>query len=169
LSTSADRARRAALAIGLAAALVLVADLRAVDHLRSARTRCVDGPLPPLSALEVTVTVRTPVLRVGDRARGEALVTNRSTHPVRLLRADAVLVQPGSSAAVGDAGNARFRPVDLGPSTFTTVRFAVHVARCRGGSALAPGFYEVVLLFVEQEGTLVRVRRSAGQAVVLSP
>ena len=158
-----------AVAIGAVGLLVLVADLRAVDHLRRERPQCVKGVLPPVTALEVSLSMRSPVLRAGDRTRGEALVTNRSARPVRLLHADALLVRAGSTGALGARSAATFRPVDLGPGTFTTVPFVVHLARCRDDAVLVPGFYEVVLLLVEQEGSVVRVRRSAGRAIVLSP
>jgi hypothetical protein len=170
LLTSAERLPRGAVVVGAALLLLLLVDLRAVDHLRAARPRCVEGALPPVSSLEVSLRVQTPVLRAGDDAPGQATVTNRSARPVVLLRADVVLAGAGTGAAVSRLGSRPFRAVELAPGTFATIPFVVHLARCRrGGAALAPGFYEVVLLLVEEQGSVVRVRRSAGQAVVLSP
>lgn len=170
LPTSAELPAGAARYVGIALALVLVADLRAVGHLRSDRTPCAAASLPGLTSLEVGLHVTAPVLRAGDDVVGTATIVNRSRTPRVLLRADAVLVTPGSTHPVSWAGSGQFRPVDLRPGTFVSVPFVVHLERCRDdGAALAPGFYEVVLLLVEHHGEAVRTTRSAPQAVVLSP
>lgn len=161
---------RGASLVGAVLSLVAVADVRAVVHLHTDRAPCAVHALPSRSALDVSLHVTEPVLRAGANAAGTATLTNRSGARVVVRRADAVLVDPGTAHPLSWVDDRPFRAVDLLPGTYATVPFVVHLAACRDQApSFEPGFYEVVLVLVEQDGSGVRLRRSSPQAVVLSP
>jgi hypothetical protein len=168
LPTSAERLPRAAVAVGVAAALVLVADVRAVSHLRGG-ARCGGGLAPRASSLDVSLRLTTTALRPGKDAAGEATVTNRSARTVVLRRADGVLLATGTRRVETWTGGS-FTPLVLAPGTFARVPFVVHLARCpHGGAALVPGFHEAALLLEEQDPDGVRRTVSGSVTLVLPP
>ena len=170
MSTWAERLPRGAVAIGVAASLVLLADLREVSRLREDPVRCGGAPAPPLSGLEVTLQLLSSQVRQGEDVAGEAVVTNRTRREVVLRRADAVLLAPGTRRVETWIRPARFAPVALTPGTFARVRFVVHLAACPDGAApLVPGFHEVSLLLVEEEAGEVRLTRSSSLTTNLAP
>jgi hypothetical protein len=170
LPTWAERLPRGAVAIGVAASLVLLADLREVSHLRAVRVRCGGAPAPPASRLDVTLQLLSSQVRQGEDVAGEAVVTNRTRHEVVLRRADGVLLATGTRRVETWVRPGSFTPVALNPGTFARVRFVVHLAACpHGDGRLVPGFHEVSLLLVEEEGGAVRVTRSGSLPTVLAP
>jgi hypothetical protein len=166
--------------VGAALLAVLVCDAAAVAHLGA---RDADRPvcaaeqaaLPPLTTLEVDVRVLSPVLRAGDGAavRAVAVVTNRGSSPVVVAGVGAVLVAPATTRPLTWTGGRPAPPVELPPGTFAELPMVLHLRSCPDArDRLAPGFYEtvVVLRVTEPRGeTSAYLRRSPGQAVVLSP
>lgn len=170
MPTWAERLPRGAVAVGVAASLVLLADLREVSRLHAARVRCGGAPTPPASELEVTLRLLSSQVRQGEDVAGEAVVTNRTRHEIVLRSADGVLLATGTRRVETWVRPGSFTPVALTPGTFVRVRFVVHLAACpHGDGRIAPGFHEISLLLVEEEGGAVRVTRSGSLTTNLAP
>ena len=170
MPTWAERLPRGAVAIAVTASLVLLADLREVSRLREDPVRCGGAPAPPLSALEVTLQLSSSQVRQGRDVAGEAIVTNRTSREIVLRRADGVLLATGTRRIETWTRPGSFTAVSLTPGTFARVRFVVHLAACPHSDApLVPGFHEVALLLVEEEGGEVRLTRSASLTTNLAP
>jgi hypothetical protein len=148
---------------GLAA--VLVADAKAVAHLRRLTPACAGGTLPPISRLQVAARLSGTALRPGQTVRGVATLTNRGTVPVVVGGVRALLREPAADHPATWSEVSASVVTVLGPGEYTTVAFTVHVARCPGGHDLTPGFYELVLVLGPGGGQ----RRSGPTAVVVSP
>jgi len=165
-----EDAERAALAVAVAGAVVLAGDAVGL-HRAAGHDRCAPAALPPPTQLEVTMRIDAPVLRNGDRARGEAIVLNRGTERVLLTGAAALLVTPGTRRPLSWTERLPYGTAEVRPGTYARVPFVLHLDRCeRSGSAPFPsGFYEVVLLLDQRDGTGHHLRSSSGKAVIVSP
>jgi hypothetical protein len=169
LPTWAELLRRPAV-VGAAAGLVLLADLLAVTHVRDGRSRCASGRSLPPSSLTATLELDGAVRSAGHDLFGEASVVNGSTRSLLLLRAEGVLLAPGTRQVLTWGEAVAPEPVELGPGSLARVPFVVHLARCeRGHPDLQPGFYELALVLEEGDRDGHHRRVSPSRTVVVPP
>lgn len=151
--------------VGWALLALLLADAKAVAHLRADRPSCAGAALPPASRLQVQTSLAQATVLVGQTVRGTATVTNRGTTTRVVSTLGAVLREPATDRSATWISAARSEAVTLQPGEYTELPFVLHVARCPGTGGLTPGFYELLVLLRSEAG----VERSAARAVVVSP
>jgi hypothetical protein len=90
---------------------------------------------------------------------------NAGTRDVAVAGLQAVVVAPAASQVLGWADRVRPLGLVVRPGEFGEVPLTVHLARCPDGEALAPGWYELVVVVTEQG----RRGRSAVRTLVVAP
>ena len=146
--------------VGWALLALLLADAKAVAHLRADRPGCAGALLPPATHLQVQARLADPLLRPGRTVRGTATVTNRGTTTRVVSAVGAVLRTPASRRSATWTAADRSDTVTLRPGEFAELPFALHVARCPGSAQLTPGFYELLVLVRSERGLEQAVART---------
>lgn len=151
--------------VGWALLALLLADAKAVAHLRAERPECAGALLPPATRLQVQVRLSQATLQPGETVRGIATVTNRGTTTRVLSAVGAVLREPAADRSATWTSADGADAVSVQPGEYAELPFVLHIARCPGAAPLTPGFYELLVLLSSEHG----LEGSPARAVVVSP
>jgi len=148
---------------------VLALDVRALVHLRAdGMPGCASGTVPEAPAsLSTSLLLTRAGTRSGDDVDVTLRMENAGRRDVVVGALQAVVVEPAGDEVVGWADPARPLGLVVRPGEFGEVALTVHLARCPGrpDSALAPGWYELVVVVTEAHG----LTRSVVRPLVVAP
>ena len=148
---------------------VLFLDARAVVHLRGDEgSACAEGVVPVVPAsLRTSLAVLQPTTRSGDDVQVVLRLENTGPEEVVVAGLQALVVEPAGDRVLGWAEPVRPLGLVVRPGEFGEVPLVAHLRGCRDRpeTALAPGWYELVVVVVEGHGR----SRSAVRPIVVAP